>query len=64
MQTHDKNSQYNITVSMDIDDSIQRKTNEFLNLLKPLPNQIKNIKKLAKKQAKDDARVKKMEEKT
>ena len=55
------NSQYNNSI-MNTDDEIQRKTDEFLQLIKPIPKQINAIRKIAKKQAIIDRKYKSNEE--
>ena len=56
-------SQYNITGIMNIEDDIQRKTDEFLKLLEPIPKQLSALRKIAKKEAIKERKYKRDEEK-
>ena len=56
------NSQYNNNSIMNTEDEIHRKTEEFLQLIKPIPKQLSAVRKIAKKQAIIDRRYKSNEE--
>ena len=56
-------SQYNITGIMNIEDDIQRKTDEFLKLIAPIPKHLSALRKLAKKEAIKERKYKRDEEK-
>ena len=62
VKTSNIKSQYNITGIMNIEDDIQRKTDEFLKLIEPIPKQLSAVRKIAKKQAIIDRRYMSNEE--